>query len=186
MSDSGAARTGVSWLGQPPGLTILFLTQMWETFSYYGMRVLLVYYMTKQLLMGQQQASLVYGVYTAMVYFTPIVGGVISDRWLGRRRAVVIGGVVMALGHFLMASESAFYFAWRRSRSATACSCPACPARSTRCTAPTIRAGARPTTSTTSASMSAACWRCCSAAGWVKPTAGTTASARLASACSPA
>ncbi|WP_227977769.1 peptide MFS transporter [Arenimonas daejeonensis] len=111
MSTSGVARTESSWLGQPPGLTILFLTQMWETFSYYGMRVLLVYYMTKQLLMGQQQASLVYGVYTAMVYFTPIVGGVISDRWLGRRRAVVIGGVVMALGHFLMASESAFYFA---------------------------------------------------------------------------
>lgn len=106
-----AVRTERSWLGQPPGLTILFLTQMWETFSYFGMRVLLVYYMTKQLLMGQQQASLVYGVYTAMVYFTPIVGGVISDRWLGRRRAVVIGGAVMALGHFLMASESAFYFA---------------------------------------------------------------------------
>ena len=110
-----ATGTGVpaqaQWLGQPRGLTVLFLTQMWETFSYYGMRTLLVYYMTKQLLMGQQQASLVYGVYTAMVYFTPIVGGVVSDRWLGRRRAVVIGGVVMAVGHFLMASESAFYFA---------------------------------------------------------------------------
>lgn len=99
------------WLGQPRGLTVLFLTQMWETFSYYGMRVLLVYYMTKQLLMGQQQASLIYGVYTAMVFFTPIVGGVVSDRWLGRRRAVLIGGAVMALGHFLMASESAFFFA---------------------------------------------------------------------------
>jgi POT family proton-dependent oligopeptide transporter len=101
----------VNWLGQPPGLTILFLTQMWETFSYYGMRTLLVYYMTKQLLMEQQQASLVYGFYTAMVFFTPILGGVVSDRWLGRRKAVVIGGLVMALGHFLMASESAFYFA---------------------------------------------------------------------------
>lgn len=100
-----------SWLGQPPGLTILFLTQMWETFSYYGMRTLLVYYMTKQLLMAQQQASLVYGLYTAMVFFTPILGGVASDRWLGRRRAVIIGGLVMAFGHFLMASESAFYFA---------------------------------------------------------------------------
>jgi len=107
-----AARTGGGdWLGQPRGLSILFLTQMWETFSFYGMRALLVYYMTKQLLLGQQQASLVYGVYTAMVYFTPIVGGVVSDRWLGRRRAVIIGGAVMALGHFLMAFEPAFYFA---------------------------------------------------------------------------
>ena len=107
-----AARTaGGDWLGQPRGLSILFLTQMWETFSFFGMRALLVYYMTKQLLLGQQQASLVYGVYTAMVYFTPIVGGVVSDRWLGRRRAVIIGGSVMALGHFLMAFEPAFYFA---------------------------------------------------------------------------
>jgi POT family proton-dependent oligopeptide transporter len=99
------------WFGQPRGLSVLFLTQMWEIFSYYGMRALLVYYMTKQLLIGQQQASLIYGLYTAAVYFTPIVGGVISDRWLGRRRAVIIGGTVMALGHFLMASEALFYFA---------------------------------------------------------------------------
>lgn len=99
------------WLGQPRGLSVLFLTQMWEIFSYYGMRALLVYYMTKQLLIGQQQASLIYGLYTAAVYFTPIIGGVISDRWLGRRRAVIIGGTVMALGHFLMASEGLFYFA---------------------------------------------------------------------------
>ena len=61
---------------------------MWEIFSYYGMRALLVYYMTKQLLIAQQHASLVYGIYTARSYFTPIVGGVIADRWLGRKRAV--------------------------------------------------------------------------------------------------
>ncbi|MBU8976068.1 peptide MFS transporter [Lysobacter sp. MMG2] len=97
--------------GQPRGLTVLFLTQMWEIFSYYGMRSLLVYYMTKQLLLEQQHASLVYGAYTATVYFTPIIGGVISDRWLGRRRAVIIGASIMALGHFLMASESLFYVA---------------------------------------------------------------------------
>lgn len=107
-----AAAAGSRWFfNQPPGLAILFLTQMWETFSYFGMRALLVYYMTKQLLIGQQQASLVYGVYTAAVYFTPIIGGVITDRWLGRRRAVIIGGSIMAFGHFLMASESLFYFA---------------------------------------------------------------------------
>lgn len=106
-----AAPAQRDWFGQPRGLSILFLTQMWEIFSYYGMRALLVYYMTKQLLMGQQQASMIYGLYTAAVYFTPIIGGVISDRWLGRRRAVIIGGTVMALGHFLMASEGLFYFA---------------------------------------------------------------------------
>ena len=99
------------WLGQPRGLTILFLTEMWEIFSYYGMRALLVYYMTKQLLLGQQQASLIYGIYTATVYFTPIIGGFISDRWLGHRRAVIIGGSIMAIGHFMMASEAFFYFA---------------------------------------------------------------------------
>ena len=61
------------WLKQPPGLAILFLTQMWEIFSYYGMRTLLVYYMTKQLLFSQQHASMVYGMYVATFYFTPIV-----------------------------------------------------------------------------------------------------------------
>jgi len=100
-----------SLLKQPPGLAILFLTQMWEIFSYYGMRTLLVYYMTKQLLFGQQHASLVYGVYVATFYFTPILGGVVSDRWLGRKRSVIIGAAIMSFGHFLMASESLLYFA---------------------------------------------------------------------------
>ena len=99
------------WFGQPRGLTILFLTQMWEIFSYFGMRVLLVYYMTKQLLMGQQQASMVYGVYVATFYFTPILGGIVADRWLGKRHAVIIGAAIMSLGHFMMASEGLFYFA---------------------------------------------------------------------------
>ena len=99
------------WFNQPPGLAILFLTQMWEIFSYYGMRTLLVYYMTKQLLFTQQHASWVYGIYVATFYFTPIVGGVIADRWLGRKRAVIIGAAIMSFGHFLMASESLLYFA---------------------------------------------------------------------------
>jgi len=97
------------WFGQPRGLTVLFLTNMWEQFSYYGMRALLVYYMTKQLLMGQEHASLVYGIYTATAYFTPILGGYLADRVLGKRRAIVIGGSIMAAGHFLMAFEPAFY-----------------------------------------------------------------------------
>jgi POT family proton-dependent oligopeptide transporter len=100
-----------SWFGQPRGLTILFLTEMWEIFSYYGMRSLLVYYMTKQLLIGQQQSSFIYGAYTAIAYFTPILGGMIADRWLGKRRAVIIGGSIMAVGHFMMTFEPLLYAA---------------------------------------------------------------------------
>ncbi|MEP6885921.1 MAG: peptide MFS transporter [Gammaproteobacteria bacterium] len=100
-----------TWFGQPRGLTILFLTEMWEIFSYYGMRSLLVYYMTKQLLMGQEKASFIYGTYTALAYFTPIVGGMIADRWLGKRRAVIIGGSIMAVGHFMMTYEPLLYLA---------------------------------------------------------------------------
>jgi POT family proton-dependent oligopeptide transporter len=98
-----------SWFGQPRGLTVLFLTNMWEQFSYYGMRALLVYYMTKQLQMSQGQASLIYGAYTACAYFTPILGGVIADRVLGKRTAILLGGSIMALGHFMMAFEPLFY-----------------------------------------------------------------------------
>ena len=100
-----------TWFGQPRGLTVLFLTNMWEQFSYFGMRALLVYYMTKQLLIGQAQSSFIYGTYTALAYFTPIVGGVIADRYLGKRKAVIIGASIMALGHFMMASEALFYAA---------------------------------------------------------------------------
>lgn len=98
-----------NWFGHPPGLSILFLTEMWEMFSFFGMRALLVYYMTKQLDIHQQFASLIYGAYAAFVYFTPVFGGVVADRWLGKRNAVIIGGVTMALGHFMMASEALFY-----------------------------------------------------------------------------
>jgi proton-dependent oligopeptide transporter, POT family len=98
-----------TWFGQPRGLTILFLTEMWEIFSYYGMRALLVYYMTKQLSIGQEKASVIYGTYTAMAYFTPIFGGIIADRWLGNRRAVIIGAGIMAAGHFMMTFEPWFY-----------------------------------------------------------------------------
>ncbi|MPS70101.1 peptide MFS transporter [Novosphingobium aerophilum] len=100
-----------NWFGQPPGLTVLFLTNMWEQFSYFGMRALLVYYMTRQLMLSQGQASFVYGAYTACAYFTPIVGGMIADRWLGKRRAVTLGATIMATGHFMMAFEPLFYVA---------------------------------------------------------------------------
>src|ERR1700712_2449979 len=98
-----------TWFGQPPGLTILFLTEMWEKFSFFGMRALQVYYVTKQLHYDQASASLIFGTYAAGVYLTPIFGGMISDRWLGRRRAVIIGGLLMAWGHFMMASEALFF-----------------------------------------------------------------------------
>src|SRR5215469_17584993 len=109
---------------------------MWERFSYYGMRSLLVLYMVKYLLnpgtvdsvIGfpalrsalegvfgpleiQPLASQIYGLYTAFVYLTPIFGGYLADRWLGQRRTVIIGAVLMALGHFMMAFESLFLFA---------------------------------------------------------------------------
>jgi len=103
MRDTG------SWFGQPRGLTILFLTEMWEKFSFFGMRALQIYYMTKALHYSQAYASLVFGAYAAGVYLTPIFGGLIADRWLGRRKAVVIGGLLMALGHFMMAFEALFF-----------------------------------------------------------------------------
>jgi POT family proton-dependent oligopeptide transporter len=109
MSDTGPAPRERNWFGHPAGLTVLFLTEMWEMFSFFGMRALLVYYMTKRLDIHQETASLIYGAYAAFVYFTPIFGGVVADRWLGKRKAVIIGGATMALGHFMMASEALFY-----------------------------------------------------------------------------
>jgi len=98
-----------NWFGQPKGLTILFLTEMWEKFSFFGMRALQIYYMTRQLHYSQAYASLIFGAYAAGVYLTPIFGGLTADRWLGRRKAVVIGGLLMAVGHFMMAFESLFF-----------------------------------------------------------------------------
>lgn len=104
-------KADATWFGHPRGLTVLFLTNMWEQFSYYGMRALLVYFMTKELLFAQTQASFIYGAYTAAAYFTPILGGVLADRWLGKRRAIIIGASIMAAGHFMMAFDTLFYVA---------------------------------------------------------------------------
>jgi POT family proton-dependent oligopeptide transporter len=122
--------------GHPRGLTFLFATEMWERFSYYGMRALLVLYMLKYLLLPeqaagvagltgfrtaleavfgplapQQFASHIYGTYTGLVYLTPIFGGLLADRVLGQRRTVIIGASLMAIGHFLMAFEHLFLLA---------------------------------------------------------------------------
>ncbi len=96
-------------LGHPRGLVPLFFTEMWERFSYYGMRALLVLYLTKDLDFKRGDALWLYGAYTGLVYLTPLLGGFLSDRFLGQRKAVLVGGVVMALGHFAMAFESQLY-----------------------------------------------------------------------------
>ena len=91
--------------GHPRGLFVLFYAEMWERFSYYGMRALLVLYLTKHWLYEDSRANLIYGAYGALVYIMPVLGGVVADRWLGQRKAVFFGGVLLALGHLLMAVE---------------------------------------------------------------------------------
>jgi proton-dependent oligopeptide transporter, POT family len=125
------------FFGHPSGLYVLFFTEMWERFSYYGMRALLILYMTNYLLLDsarahevlgyaalesflvgvfgpmnvQQMGSQIYGLYTGFVYFTPFFGGILADQYLGRYRTVYLGGILMAIGHFLMASERMFLLA---------------------------------------------------------------------------
>jgi POT family proton-dependent oligopeptide transporter len=95
--------------GHPKGLYVLFFTEMWERFSYYGMRSILVYYMIKHLMFAQDKASQIYGLYTGFVYFTPLLGGMLADRFLGQRRSVILGGILMAIGEFTLMSPSLFY-----------------------------------------------------------------------------
>jgi proton-dependent oligopeptide transporter, POT family len=92
-------------VGHPRGLFVLFYAEMWERFSYYGMRALLILYLTKHWLFDDSPASLIYGAYTSLVYITPVLGGYLADRYLGQRKAVVFGGVLLAFGHVLMAFE---------------------------------------------------------------------------------
>lgn len=95
----------------PLGLYLLFATEAWERFSFYGMRALLVLYLTKHLHYDRAEALHLYAAYTALAYFSPLFGGYLSDRYLGSRRAVLCGGVMMSLGHFTMAFESAIFLA---------------------------------------------------------------------------
>ncbi len=99
------------WIQQlvknPAGLYLLFFTEMWERFSYYGMRAILIYYLTKTYLQGglsidPAQASLIYGYFTGFVYFTPLIGGWLADKFLGQRLSITIGGVLMMLGQFTL------------------------------------------------------------------------------------
>ena len=122
-----------SFIGHPKGLGYLGFTEACERFSYYSMQTLLVLYMVNYLLVpgrmenvvgldwlnthvypglsGQPLASAIFGTYTALVYLTPILGGIIADKWLGRNVTLITGGVLMAIGHFLMAIEPAFLLA---------------------------------------------------------------------------
>jgi POT family proton-dependent oligopeptide transporter len=113
VSRSGAsarqAKPGRTLFGHPPGLTILFTTQMWAEFSFFGLQALLVYYMTKQLGFPQAKSSLIYGAYGAAAFFSPFFGGLIADRWLGRTASVIIGGTMMMFGHFAMAFEALLF-----------------------------------------------------------------------------
>ena len=137
MSNPSPSSPEPTWLGHPRGLVVLFVAEMWERMSYYGMRSLLVLYMIQHLFVRPDHAagvlgydalsnalqaafgplgtqalsSQVYGLYTGFVYLSPLFGGLLADRLIGRRKAVVLGGVLMAVGHFLMASEHLFFVA---------------------------------------------------------------------------
>ncbi len=100
-----ASRKQDDFASHPRGLFVLFYAEMWERFSYYGMRALLVLYLTKHWLYDDSSASLIYGAYGALVYITPVLGGILADRWLGQRKAVLFGGLLLAAGHGLMAVE---------------------------------------------------------------------------------
>jgi POT family proton-dependent oligopeptide transporter len=89
----------------PRGLTVLFFAEMWERFSYYGMRGLLIFFLTQQFLMDDRTASAGYGAYTSLVYLLPLIGGVLADRWLGTRKAVAFGALLLVAGHLTMALE---------------------------------------------------------------------------------
>ena len=88
--------------GHPLGLTVLFFVEMWERFCYFGMRGLLVLYLTKSLLLGDEQAFAIYGAYTALVYMAPVLGGRIADKLLGYRLAIMLGAIMMAIGEFMI------------------------------------------------------------------------------------
>jgi len=96
-----------TFLGHPRGLVILFFTEMWERFSYYGMRGLLVLYLTQHFLFSDETSSVMYGVYTALVYVMTIIGGSLADKYLGQRKAVTFGAILLVLGHATMAFEGA-------------------------------------------------------------------------------
>ena len=100
--------------GHPIGLYVLFLTEMWERFSFYGMRALLTLYLIKDFYQDlQNNEEIAYGIYAAygaLVYLTPLLGGYLADKYIGYRKSILFGGILMALGHFFMAFPTEFMF----------------------------------------------------------------------------
>ncbi|HEY6808709.1 MAG TPA: peptide MFS transporter [Gemmatimonadales bacterium] len=105
-----AAPRDTSFFGHPRGLSTLFFTEMWERFSYYGMRAFLILYMTGPLALTDGHAGAIYGNYTMSAWAAPILGGIIADRWLGQYRSVLVGGIIIALGHFTLAFHPLPFF----------------------------------------------------------------------------
>ncbi len=98
----------VSSKGHPKGLYVLFATEFWERFSYYGMRTIFMLYMTKMLLLDKAAASNIYGSYTGLAYLTPLIGGYVADRFWGNRKSIFVGGILMAIGQLLMFFSATF------------------------------------------------------------------------------
>ncbi len=96
-------------IGHPKGLYVLFATEMWERFNYYGMRAILVLFMTKALMFDKVFASNLYGSYTGLIYLTPLVGGYVADRYWGNKRSILMGGILMAIGEFILFFCGALY-----------------------------------------------------------------------------
>lgn len=101
--------TSSSQQGHPRGLYLLFFTEMWERFSYYGMRAIFILFMTKALLFPPDEASVIYGSFTGLVYLTPLLGGYLADRYWGNRKSIFLGGIIMAVGQFMMFLSGSFY-----------------------------------------------------------------------------
>ena len=92
-------------VGHPKGLFLLFMAEMWERFSYYGMRALLIFYLIQHWMFAEEKAYVIYGAYTALVYIAPVVGGYLADQFIGQRKAVLFGAILLTFGHFFMAFE---------------------------------------------------------------------------------
>ena len=100
-----AAQKEPEFAGHPKGLYMLFFAEMWERFSFYGMRALLIFYLTKHWLFSDGESNVIYGAYGSLVYIMPVLGGYLADRYLGQRKAVLFGAILLTCGHFLMAAE---------------------------------------------------------------------------------
>ena len=100
-----STQTGTEFFGHPKALVICFLTEMWERFSYYGMRALLIFYLTQHFLFSDEVAAGIFGSYISLVYITPVLGGIIADRYLGASKAVILGAILLVAGHLGMALE---------------------------------------------------------------------------------